>query len=584
MHMRYRLPYAKNCKGRESLVSSRRNEMLKKTFAASAAVLAMAVTTFAAPQSAAPKNIVVMIPDGCGPSIMTLARWKKGAPLAVDQMTTGLVKTDMANSVITGSAAAATAFATSFKTTARYLGLGPDTSRNLTTYEAEYSNADLDHRPLATVLEAARLQGKAVGLISTSRITHATPAAYASHIQDRGWDNDIMEHMVHNDIDVVFGGGARHLIPSGSSYTTSFGDVWDGRRTDGQNLMDVLADKGYKFVDSKDGMASVLSGKVWGLFDDSHMDADLDRNEFHPTQPTIAEMTQKAIEILSQDPDGFFLMVEGSQVDWGGHNNDPIYMVTDFLAFDSAVQVAKDFADANNETSVIGFPDHNCGGMDIGNRSWNWSYTGIKVDDLLGPLAGMKLTSGGVEKKLGGDYSEANIISTVQTWWGITLTSPDVAEIQALQAGDAGSFNYALARYVSKTYTGIGWTSHGHNGEDVPLWTWGTNRVLGTIDNTKIASMIFNALGMSVNAANNRLFRKLTDYTIEDDDPTEYSNPTVVVSLPTATARMEINRDVLEIDNGTTVDTYDLEGLVVKVPATEQVWVPQQALDIMATY
>jgi alkaline phosphatase len=555
--------------------------MLWKTFMASAVTLAMTVTA----SIAAPENVIVMIPDGCGPSIQTLSRWYKGGPLAVDDMNSGSVKTHMANSVITGSAAAATAFATSIKTTARYLSIGPDTSRNLTTHDSPYSNVEMDHRPLATVLEAARLQGKAVGLISTSRVTHATPAAYAAHIQDRGWDNDIMEHMVHNDIDVVFGGGARHLIPEGTSYTTSFGDVWNGRRTDGQNLMDVLAAKGYEFIDSRSGLAGVTGTKVWGLFDDSHMDADLNRSEFHPSQPSIAEMTAKAIEILSQDPDGFFLMVEGSQVDWGGHNNDPIYMITDFLAFDEAVQVAKDYADVDGQTSVVGFPDHNCGGMDIGNRNWNWSYTGIKMDDLLGPLTGMQLTSGGVEVKLGGDYSEANIISTVQTWWGITLTSADVAEIQALQAGDAGSFNYALARYVSKKYTGIGWTSHGHNGEDVPLWTWGAGRPVGTIDNTVIATKIFEAFGVNhLPSLNWRLFKDLsevTGYTIDNSDP---ANPVVVVHLPTATARMEINKDILTVDNGTTIDTYDLEGLVVQVPATGKVWVPQQAIDICKTY
>ncbi|MEA2115871.1 MAG: alkaline phosphatase [Thermodesulfobacteriota bacterium] len=153
-------------------------------------------------------NVIVMIPDGCDETVQTVARWYKGEDLAVDTMQTGTVKTHMANSIIPGSAAAATAFASGHKTTARFIGVGPRTEDLLTGLEP---TAD-PYAPVATVLEAAQREGKATGIISTSRVTHATPAAFAAHVQDRGWDNDIMEHMVYNNVDVVFGGGARHLI------------------------------------------------------------------------------------------------------------------------------------------------------------------------------------------------------------------------------------------------------------------------------------------------------------------------------------------------------------------------------------
>ena len=286
------------------------------------------------------KNIIVMVPDGCSASIQTMSRWVKGSPLNVDQLNVGSVRTYMATSVITGSAAAATAFATGHKTTVRFLGVGPSEQCDefgencATPFLSNFAPTAAPFTPIASVLEGAKQQDHATGLVATSRITHATPAAYACHIQDRGMDNEIMEHMVYQSIDVVFGGGARHLIPSDSSYTTSFGDIWSGKRTDGENLMQVLENRGYEFVDSLTGMNAVTSGPVWGLFDDSHMDPNLDRDELHPTQPSLAEMTDKAIELLSQDRDGFFLMVEGSQVDWAGHANDAAYMVGDFLAFD----------------------------------------------------------------------------------------------------------------------------------------------------------------------------------------------------------------------------------------------------------
>ena len=361
------------------------------------------------------KNVIVLIPDGCDESVQTLARWYKGDDLQVDSMQGGSVKIHMANSVITGSAAASTAFATGHKTTVKFLGVGPRTSDLLPSVVPTAA----PYAPVASVLEAAKMAGKATGLVATSRVSHATPAGYACHIPDRNQPNDIMEHEVYNNVDVVFGGGARHLISE--AYTTTFGATWGPKRTDGQNLMQVLLDRGYQFVDNKDDMAALTSGKVWGLFDDSHLEPDLDREDNQPTQPTLVEMTEKAIELLSQDRDGFFLMVEGSQVDWAGHNNDPIYMVTDFLAFDAAVEAAVDFAKQDGNTIVLAFPDHNTGGMTIGNRSLNGAYTSVSEDDLIGPLMGMTCTSQELVARMNGAWDVASIQAAVLEHWGIDL-------------------------------------------------------------------------------------------------------------------------------------------------------------------
>jgi alkaline phosphatase len=168
------------------------------------------------------KNVIVLIPDGCNEAVQTATRWYKGSELNLDRMHTGDVKVHMANSIIPGSAAASTAMATGHKTTVRFLGVGPRTDDLLTDF---VPTAD-PYAPVASILEAAKLTGRATGLVATSRITHATPAGFACHIHDRGLDNEIMEHMVYNNIDVVFGGGARHLLPSDETYTTSFGDIW----------------------------------------------------------------------------------------------------------------------------------------------------------------------------------------------------------------------------------------------------------------------------------------------------------------------------------------------------------------------
>jgi alkaline phosphatase len=254
-------------------------------------------------QNGRAKNVIILVPDGCSQSVQTLARWYKGEDLTVDDIQVGVVKHEMANSVITGSAAAATAFATGHKTTVRFLSVGPREDDVLSTYEWPEDPETYSYKPIATVMEAANLDGMATGLISTSRFTHATPAAWACHSNDRGNEaTDISEHMVYNDIDLIFGGGERNLVPASEG----------GKRNDEENLLDVLEDRGYAIARTKTEMNAVTSLPVFGMYAWSHMDAEIDRPTYNPEEPSLSEMTQKAIDLLSQDRDGFFLMVEGS--------------------------------------------------------------------------------------------------------------------------------------------------------------------------------------------------------------------------------------------------------------------------------
>jgi alkaline phosphatase len=529
-------------------------------------------------------NVIVLVPDGCSQSIQTAARWYKGEPLVLDSYVTGTVSTYMANSIITGSAAAATAFATGHKTTVRFLGVGPRTSDLLPIVSP---TAD-PYAPVASVLEAAKLYGdKATGLVATSRITHATPAAYASHIDDRGKDNDIMENMVYEDIDVVFGGGFRHLIPEDMTYTTSFDATWSGKRTDDQNLLDVLLARGYDVIDSFDpgddpGWGS-RTDKVWGLFDDSHLDPELDREELHPNQPSLSEMTDEAIRILSQDEDGFFLMVEGSQVDWAGHNNDPIYMITDFLEFDEAVEVAINWADDlkseyGKETLILVFPDHNTGGLTIGNYGPGSAYTDLTIAEYMEPLMGMEMTSAVLASKID-KVTLPNIKNAISDNWGIDISNKAAQEIEALYK-DGLSLNYAIAHVVSNEYTVFGWTTFGHNGEDVPLWSYSTdgdNLPVGHFDNTELAQMVIDAWGLSPTAledATNDLFIELdeSDYSVDTTNP---ADPIISVGGYTINAGTDI---ILEGGSPT-----ELEGVVVYAPMTGKVYVPQDCYDIIYT-
>jgi len=138
------------------------------------------------------KNVIMMVPDGCSNSLQTLARWKKGEALTLDSILVGAVKTYMANSVITGSAAAVTAFATGQKTTVGFLSVGPRAEDVLTIFK--HPGEETQYRPLATVLEGAKLKGKSIGLVATSTICHATPAGFACHVDNRNKYNEITEH------------------------------------------------------------------------------------------------------------------------------------------------------------------------------------------------------------------------------------------------------------------------------------------------------------------------------------------------------------------------------------------------------
>lgn len=511
------------------------------------------------------KNVIVMIPDGCDETVQTVARWYKGGDLQLDTMQGGGVKVHMANSVIPGSAAAATAFATGHKTTVRFLGVGPRTDDLLTGFDPTAE----PYAPVASILEAAKRKGMATGIVATSRVTHATPAAFACHIEDRGLDNEIMEHMVYDNVDVVFGGGARHLIPSGESYTTTFGDTWGGKRTDGENLLQVLLDRGYQFVDNKTDMERLTSGRVWGLFDDSHMQPDMDRQYFASHEPSLAEMTRKAIEILSKDRDGFFLMVEGSQVDWAGHNNDPVYMVTDFLAFDDAVKEACDFADEDGRTLVMAYPDHNTGGMKIGHYNTAMGYTETTIEDLVEPLKGMKITSPGLVAKMASN-SDAELVGTVRDYWSIELVQSDIDEIRALEP-EVG-LAYALAHVVSKNFTVIGWTTFGHNGETVPLWMHGADAPIGIIDNTDLAKIAAAAMETDLDRVSSRLYVDLATVTgdYEIDTVTDPQNPVVKV----ANAILPVSKDYMIKGNRKIM----LPGLTVYAPHTGKVYVSKAAL------
>lgn len=511
------------------------------------------------------RNVILLIADGCSSEQYTFARWYKGAPLSFDSIQAGGVKTHIADSVVADSAPAATAYATGIRSSDKFISVGP---REMTLSCIPTPETELQYRPLATLLEGARLQKKATGLVATSRISHATPAAFMSHSSSRNLEQDIMEQAVFQDLDVVFGGGKEYLLPK----------ELGGKRSDGENLLEVLKNQGYQIVDTREEMARLNRGKAYGLFAASHMSPEIDRVRNHPLQPTLREMTEKAIGLLSRNPRGFFLMVEGSQIDWACHANDPAHLLGDMLAYDAAADAALDFARKDGHTLVIALSDHNTGGFSIGNNARGGASTQMKIETFLSPFRKMNASSAALWEKIRDKKTPENMIEVVKEGWGMDITTDDASAILTLSEEYKHFPFSALGEILCAKYTFAGWTTHGHCGGDVPLFAFGPGKPSGLLDAPEIAKAIAVGTGLNLDRLNRRLFaeaqKEFDSVTLDRSLP---ENPVAIITYKGKTAKLPINKNLLEI-NG---KGYFLEGVVVYAPNTGKVYIPLQAVQLI---
>lgn len=287
------------------------------------------------------RNIILMIGDGMGTAQINAARLRAHGTegqLAIDRMpVVGHVRTYAADALVTDSAAAATALATGVKTRNAAVAVTPE------------------GKPLYTIMEAARDRGMATGLAVTSPITHATPAVFATHLANRIDEATIAEQLLASGVDVLLGGGRRFFLPR---------NLPGGGRSDQRNLIAEAASKGYRYVEKAVQMNAVTGSRVLGLFQSGPLSGE-------PSEPSLADMTAGAIAWLAPNRKGFFLMVEGSQIDWAGHTNDAGKMIEETLNFDEAVRVAVEFALEDRHTLVVVTGDHETGGLAINGGSPN---------------------------------------------------------------------------------------------------------------------------------------------------------------------------------------------------------------------
>jgi alkaline phosphatase len=509
------------------------------------------------------KNVVVLVADGCGSAHTTLARWYKGAPLALDRMAVGGVRTYSADSLISDSAPAASAFATGHKTTRNFISVLP---RSVTIPGMAAVPEGARYKPVATVLEGAKLTGRSVGIAVTVNLQHATPAAFSAHWPDRSDFNEIAEQQVYLNIDVALGGGRRYLLPREKG----------GARTDGEDLIRALQSRGYAVVQTRKEMTEAKGNKIWGLFADEHLAYEFDRAVLRPGEPSLAEMTARAIEVLSENPKGFFLFVEGSKVDWASHINDPVGVISEVLAFDDAVRLVLDFAENNKETLVLAFSDHGTGGLSIGSRSCDKIDSLLHYGAVVGPLKKARLTADAIETMIGKDRSGENIRRVMAADYGIDDLTQE--EIEAIRKGPQG-WNGEVGRTISRRSC-IDWTTTGHTGEDLFLYHFGYDRPIGIIENTAIASILAGALGFELKEVDERLFVPAHDLFgqvgattgIDRRDP---ENPILTVERGNKKAELPFSKDVILLKQ--TGKEHRMEGVTIYAPKTGKVYLPRQA-------
>ena len=511
------------------------------------------------------KNVIVIMTDGTGSTHTTISRWMKGEPLTVEQYLSGGIRTFGADSIITDSAPAATAFATGNKSNTKLVGVLPYSATLPNAFASEQDK----YRPYATVLEAAKLKGKSTGIIATSNVQHASPAGYSAHTGNRSDYHDIAMQQVYQDIDVVFGGGSKYLLPTGQG----------GTRPDSMNLVSVLKNRGYGFVETRSDLMKWQGKKVWGLFAPDAMAYEMDRSLLAPEEPSLAEMTGKAIEVLSKNPEGFFLFVEASKVDWASHANDPIGVVSDVLAWDDAFKVAVEFAKKNPGTLVIAFSDHGNGGMSLGSKKTDTTYDKLPLETLVGPLKQARLTGEGIEKVLGNNRTEENIRQVVGEYFGVKDLTAE--EIGLIQNAKTGNMNYALGPIISNRSV-VGWTTNGHTGEDLFLYTFGPGKYSGTLDNTELAVIQEKALGTNLEEVDRKIYqeaaKRLPSYQISVD--TQQGQTVLTVSKNGKQAILPCSTDILKMDG----KEYYLSSLTLYAKETNRVYISEEAAQKIRQY
>lgn len=513
------------------------------------------------------KNVIVMIPDGTSMGVVSAARWYKiynnlGTNLNIDPYICGTVKTHSSNAPIGDSA----------PTTACYMTGMPQQTGNISIYpladpgkDLLYVDPEKAYQPLTSILEAGRIeQNKATGLVVTCEFPHATPADCAAHYYSRGNYKAIAPQMAYQNLDVMFGGGNDFVS---------------------DDMKRHFSNKNITYIkDDIRAFRNVNEGKVWALFGGGALPYDLDRDE--EKIPSLEEMTRKALDILSQNENGFFLMVEGSLVDWAAHANDAVGCITEYLAFDDAVGAAIEFAKKDGNTTVIVLPDHGNSGFTIGRHGLK--YDTASLEKLFGAVSKYQLTADGLEKMLIKEKPE-NIRSTIKKYTDIDISNEEYKNIlnskgyhveNYMKVGESKNLKSVLVEIMNaRTY--FGFTSGGHTGEDVFLAAYHpqANIPVGMNTNVEINNYLFDAMGLKtpLNELTEQIFAKHTEvfaglkYSIKKTD----DNVELLVKKGSKKLRIPAFSSVAYLNE----KAFDLGSVAVYIDKNDTFYLPKNLIE-----
>lgn len=449
---------------------------------------------------APPRNVIFFLGDGMGLTTLTAARIYavgEDGELTIDTLPeTAFVKTFSNDAQVTDSAPSMAAYMTGVKMNNEVLSMSADTLAIDPLIDAN-GNKLLNNcgarngTPATTLVELAKAKGLSAGVVTTTRVTHATPAATYSHICHRDLENDIAAAAVPggagynsalgaNGLDVLLGGGKQFFIPAAEG----------GKRSDGRNLIAEMKAKQYAYASNVSEFKAIDASKtdrLLGLFTSSHMSYELDRDA--AKEPSLAEMTTKAMDVLGRNSKGYFLMVEGGRIDHALHETTAKKALQDTVAFDEAIKAALAKAKVSDpelkNTLIVVTADHDHTLVLNGYAK----RTGKTVAGNAGVLGLVKnYVSGATEKDL--DGAPYSIIGFGN---GENRTQGSRASLASLDESVTGAATYhqeAVVRMPAGSET--------HGGTDVFLGAIGNgaDTFSGTIDNTKVFGLVKTAAGL----------------------------------------------------------------------------------------
>jgi alkaline phosphatase len=420
-------------------------------------LLTLALLLSPALASAAPKNIIYMIGDGMGPAYLAGYRYfsdDKAKPevenTIFDELWLGMASTyPDDDTYVTDSAAGATALATGFK-----------------SYNGAIS-VNRQHIPLGTMMQLAKKLGKANGIVASSQVNHATPASFLAHNKSRRNYDEIADMYLDYRIDgktvadVILGGGTKYFI------------------RDERNLVDGFKQLGFQYTDSWQQLNTLTKAPALALLAESALPAALNSNQDNQ----LATLTEKALTLLTPAKKGFVLMVEGSQIDWCGHDNDIACAMAEMHDFAKAIAVAKAYVDKHPDTLLVITADHETGGMSLGaDGEYQWLPDVIRK---------VKATGRSIAEQLKQADSDAAALALWAELTSINLTEEEQQSLLATRQLDETTLRKLSNQLVAK-YSYTGWTSGGHTAADVAVLAYGKDAkdFIGFQDNTQIAKKL----------------------------------------------------------------------------------------------